>query len=492
VLLGINAVAAPNCHLACLNPHIDANGYPVYFTTELVDQGHAAGYNGVSSFGVGGSNARGDVWGRAMNGPRNTNPPEFGFDLSRTRIKKFAEVFGSTQHETHDIKAIAAAGGLMEYEGEFLSGNPFSSDTDIYLEGSFNGWGKGQKMTFNEEKEMYITAIILGETRVEHFRFNVNNYDDARIFPTEEGTSQRQTRILGPGVAPPGHYWSLDGCADGAEQGTVYNVMFWYDSSTRQKKVHWEPTVDEDALREAAMNSYPHRYWICGSWAVFDPMKMKAVMGGEPGLFELTFTIGLTGHEEFNFLRDGKADEIIYPARHMALGGDVKVRGPNIRGKGKYFKIVGDTGTTVNVQLQVWDGEITVTTDSSVKGMVTFKNAPGIEGRTFFVVGEWNEGSPMPMHFVNAHTFEFTGTMPPGNGGTLFHILEDEDETTAIHPEMPMAELGMSCALGPDANGAGLQWLLAAEPGLLVTIKLDLSAMDKRDMVTWSIDKRPS
>jgi acyl transferase domain-containing protein len=61
---------APNCHLLVLNPHLDVAGYPVYFETESVDFGHNSGLTGVSSFGFGGTNARADVWGHAVNGHR--------------------------------------------------------------------------------------------------------------------------------------------------------------------------------------------------------------------------------------------------------------------------------------------------------------------------------------------------------------------------------------------------------------------------------------
>lgn len=60
----------PNLHLGKMNPHLDVDGYPVYFTTEPTDYGTNSGVNGVSSFGFGGTNARADLWGHAQNGHR--------------------------------------------------------------------------------------------------------------------------------------------------------------------------------------------------------------------------------------------------------------------------------------------------------------------------------------------------------------------------------------------------------------------------------------
>lgn len=69
VLMVTRAATTPNVHLVALNPHADTNQYPVLFPSELAELGGNSGYAGVSSFGFGGANARGDVWGRALQGP---------------------------------------------------------------------------------------------------------------------------------------------------------------------------------------------------------------------------------------------------------------------------------------------------------------------------------------------------------------------------------------------------------------------------------------
>lgn len=81
VLMGCFAASAPNLHLRLLNPHIDDAAYPVYFNSEFVDQGKETGFFGVSSFGFGGSNARGDIWCRALRSSEHVASilPENGF-----------------------------------------------------------------------------------------------------------------------------------------------------------------------------------------------------------------------------------------------------------------------------------------------------------------------------------------------------------------------------------------------------------------------------
>mmetsp|Transcript_56893 Transcript_56893/g.161497 ORF Transcript_56893/g.161497 Transcript_56893/m.161497 type:complete len:207 (+) Transcript_56893:3-623(+) len=64
----VHGVTPPNIHLLDLNPHIDTDGYPVYVASELCDLGTNSGYAGVSSFGFGGTNSRGDCWAETEKG----------------------------------------------------------------------------------------------------------------------------------------------------------------------------------------------------------------------------------------------------------------------------------------------------------------------------------------------------------------------------------------------------------------------------------------
>ncbi|CAE7200796.1 ppsA [Symbiodinium sp. CCMP2592] len=63
VLLSLYGEATPNCHLNCLNPHLDMTGFPGIITTENATFRSEASYNGVLSFGFGGTNACATVWG---------------------------------------------------------------------------------------------------------------------------------------------------------------------------------------------------------------------------------------------------------------------------------------------------------------------------------------------------------------------------------------------------------------------------------------------
>ncbi|CAE8610154.1 unnamed protein product [Polarella glacialis] len=69
VLMLNGAVSLPNPHLRILNPHLDVNGYPVCFSSELTCTSYGSQSMGVSSFGFGGTNARADLWSDADKGP---------------------------------------------------------------------------------------------------------------------------------------------------------------------------------------------------------------------------------------------------------------------------------------------------------------------------------------------------------------------------------------------------------------------------------------
>merc|ERR550532_814245 len=64
VLLCIWAEGTPNVHLNKLNPHLDMDGFPGIIMTEGAPFRAEASYNGVMSFGFGGTNACAMCWGK--------------------------------------------------------------------------------------------------------------------------------------------------------------------------------------------------------------------------------------------------------------------------------------------------------------------------------------------------------------------------------------------------------------------------------------------
>merc|ERR1712232_1388289 len=57
-------------HFKNLNPHLDMVGFPWYIISESLDPQRTDMYIGVQGFGMGGTNARADFWGRISLGDR--------------------------------------------------------------------------------------------------------------------------------------------------------------------------------------------------------------------------------------------------------------------------------------------------------------------------------------------------------------------------------------------------------------------------------------
>eukprot|EP00930_Biecheleria_cincta_P038106 TRINITY_DN26187_c0_g1_i1.p1 TRINITY_DN26187_c0_g1~~TRINITY_DN26187_c0_g1_i1.p1 ORF type:complete len:795 (+),score=113.41 TRINITY_DN26187_c0_g1_i1:38-2386(+) len=68
ILMSAYGIAPPNCHLHSLNQNLLVDGFPVLFETEMVPYTTNSGMAGVSSFGVSGTNAHAEVWGRCNRG----------------------------------------------------------------------------------------------------------------------------------------------------------------------------------------------------------------------------------------------------------------------------------------------------------------------------------------------------------------------------------------------------------------------------------------
>jgi len=478
VLMGVKCCAAPNIHLRLLNPHIDANGYPVYFSPEMCDQGKGTGYHGVSSFGFGGSNARGDIWARALSGPRNTNPGTPLLDLSAQRLRKFNKhsMPKETQLEVGGLEATA-------YEGLYLTGSGFSPENLYFITGTFCGWQSMERMIYSTEMGGWGYAITLGEAKVEEFQIVCNMYEDAKVFPVCK-TKDPDTLILGPGTAPQGQNWVIDGREDGTPQGSVYLVLFSWDAQAKRKRITWSVTDNPVVLAVAEGLKYKHSYSIVGSWNGYRCIDMQPVPG-EPGTYETFVRIGLEGEEEFQFWRNRHRMQAIYPAMPKAMRTAVPVRGPDDRGEQKNWIVRGPTGEGVRIQLQVWEGDISVTISSDTKGTKTWTNQLGEDSRTYFVTASWNNWGFTQMTQSRKNVYTTKMVVESADKLESFNVVVDRDTHQVIHPEMEYAPLEVSLAQGPDDKGKSLYWAFAAQAGTSVKITLDLTQTDKRQMVIW-------
>jgi 3-oxoacyl-(acyl-carrier-protein) synthase len=483
VLMGIKCASSPNCHLKLLNPHIDSNSYPVYFGSEFVDQGRNEGFHGVSSFGFSGCNARGDIWARAMGGPRNTMPGKPPIDFSPARIFTCRALFSSNSQPPY-AKEVEEIEGLDPVLNDaYLTETPHDDDNTFYCRGTFTGRTM-EPMVWQEESNAYCFAFTMGETRIEQFHIIVNKNTNYTIFPATKMAGE-DALTLGPGIAPTAHKWKIDGFKAGIKQGTVCAIKFIWDEATRQKKIVWGPCDEDWALDMAAESSFRHGFSLVCSCNADKPTSFAQVKG-KPGLYEATFRIGLSGFEDFSLMRDADPLQAIYPPGQGVTTAGVPICGPDHLGDNKKkWRAIGSTGERAVVQLQVTDGTISMTMRSQASGVLTWSNEDALGH--YYVTASWNNWSftPMVPDPSNSSIYRLSAAITQERLES-FQIVVDQDKRQALHPEMQMADSGQSPVCGPDGKGGHLQFGIFGAPGQAFEITLDLSQEDKRNIVTWT------
>ncbi|CAK9013598.1 Aminopeptidase YwaD (Arginyl aminopeptidase) (BSAP) (Leucyl aminopeptidase) [Durusdinium trenchii] len=300
VLMGCFAVSAPNIHLRLLNPHIDDAAYPVYFTPEFVDQGKddrdpmtlvflsaspddvcaamssrkelstfvpkETGFFGVSSFGFGGSNARGDIWCRAQAGHRNTAHDRSSMSFGCDRIFRCIEAFGSLTMPLPGVDPFETEHGdsTEGLSGEYTVGAKLQGKTEYFVVSSANGWSYG-KMTWDPSSKSHCYAIMMGEALCEQFQISCDGFDDLKIFPATQ-LADEQAVVLGPGIAPSACWegFQYEECC-GPWFGPYGNASCWDQTFTPQrccgeeyaeKTLHKEPCQCCNRTHELAIPKF--------------------------------------------------------------------------------------------------------------------------------------------------------------------------------------------------------------------------------------------
>mmetsp|Transcript_137331 Transcript_137331/g.342442 ORF Transcript_137331/g.342442 Transcript_137331/m.342442 type:complete len:1095 (+) Transcript_137331:130-3414(+) len=344
----LNAMTgASNLHLRSINPHIEFVGYPALFVSEHADCGVRSGISGVSSFGVGGTNARADMWARS----------KLGY-LSTAEVNTYAKI---------RLKSAA-------FERVALNGQPGPGVTDrVYITGTWDAWSSTLEMDPIGEGE-YVVTIPLGDTRCEKFRIILNEDPRQSIYPAVD-LSEPFGDILGPDWEADGRGWMLDGRDDGGRTGDSYRIKFTWGFSWNTgeyKRVSWERQVEPQAL-QLQRRPYLHQYAVAGTWTSWKLSAMTLVDEME-GVFQCTARIGVMGQEEFHFVRDRDLGQVIYPDVPHAMKQSILVRGPDAHGEGRHWQIRGPIGETVTIRLRVVDAEIEVTAVSPTKGRRTWRS----------------------------------------------------------------------------------------------------------------------
>jgi len=503
----------PNVHLLNLNPHLDVDGFPAYFETEFSDTGLNSGYAGVSSFGFSGTNARADIWSRCKFGARRAS----GIDLERVdqmhvqcpvtmglmeyltgepvtksfreKVRYKADVIRD-EWAPYDISRYAYEGGFR-YRREPVLGNTddaLPATSSIHISGSWTGWNDMEEMQRGPNNEFSFT-IALGECRCELFKLFLNGDRSQEIYPAIKNATST-IWIEGPDGDGKEKYWSIDGRDEQLPVGTAYNITFVW--SSERKQISWQ-RVDEP--RRHALKGYRHSYCLIGSFGGWKSVELRPDET-EDGVWQGIFRIGTTGCEEFYFLRDNDPNQAIYPAEHEAIRTTVPVRGPDGWGSCKHWLYRGPPGDILDIRLRVVDAHVTVEVASDVKGTKIWESVEGWNRHEYCVVGSFTDWIPQPMTMnpTRPGVFQIQCRMPEGLDENFqtpppvetFQVLVDGDFSQIFHPIIDHAGSGEVIVVGPDSEGDSLNWAVKSfEYGAVFVVSLDLTAVDRRRMVTW-------
>mmetsp|Transcript_77291 Transcript_77291/g.205135 ORF Transcript_77291/g.205135 Transcript_77291/m.205135 type:complete len:1201 (-) Transcript_77291:165-3767(-) len=459
----LSMTGACNLHLKSINPHIEFIGYPALFITEAVDCGVQTGISGVSSFGVGGTNARGDIWARAV----------YGYQSSDVVLPMRKLAFDNSLHSR--IRDNGKPG-------------PGTAD-ELFLFGSWDGWSDMAEMQNTAEGE-WTATVTLGEVQRERFRVCLNRIPHLAFYPAVD-QADSEVEVLGPDWEHDSNAWVIDARADKAV-GSVYRITFrWsFDYETgERRRISWErvdgPEGDEPHVDG---RTGQHSYWTAATWTGWNPVRMTASSEKE-GLYEASVRLGTKGMEEFQILRDQDWKQVIHPAAAKATKTSVPVRGPDSRAGDKAWVIKGSPGDAYTIQIEVSDKAIVVRALSAatfVKQQWTTVDDDDKEAwHDYWVVGTF-ASQFVPMSPEQGGSNVFRCTVQLGDYGyEEFQISVDRDPDQMLYPAIGGAFSGESAVLGPDNAGSGLAWNIVGTPGAKYEIVLDWTK-ESSDVLWWS------
>merc|ERR1712039_934830 len=328
--------------------------------------------------------------------------------------------------------------------------------------------------------------MILGETRCDTFNICLNKEPRLSIYPAINN-AQSHIFIQGPDELSEDKRWIIDGRDMEVPAGTVYQIFFKW--STERMEISWEEAGD--ASKDLAL-VYEHTYYLTGGFSKWKGVEMTR--GEQDGVWEGSFRIGSQCQEEFYFCRDKDMNQLIYPARHLATSKGVPVCGPDGLGRGKHWLVRGHPGEEVQVKLSIVDAHIVVTITIGLNDAKEFQSFEGWDRHDYSILGNFNNGVPIPMIMDAMKPGVFKCTADTGSDYNeefrgfvgIFQVIVDSGFSATFYPEADLAPSGEAIVRGPDGDGEGRSFLARSiVPDMPFDIVLDLNAQDRRNILTW-------
>ncbi|CAE6920816.1 ppsA [Symbiodinium natans] len=246
VLLSLYGEGTPNCHLNCLNPHLDMTGFPGIITTENLTFRAEASYNGVLSFGFGGTNACATVWGVNQMTSRGvgTNKDLYSLFIRKMQDAPPQEVtivgedwedweMGGPDKDArfNDIFEVELdPDGVVSY---------WKKDKEVpdlgcpyYLTGTFNDWKYDEMEADASVPGLFYSTIRISANVEEEFQILADKEPKMTFHPSSR-TSMKSSAVRGPEETKRENCWCIRG-----SKGERYRVEF-YRSDTGAATVSW-------------------------------------------------------------------------------------------------------------------------------------------------------------------------------------------------------------------------------------------------------------
>mmetsp|Transcript_28568 Transcript_28568/g.62136 ORF Transcript_28568/g.62136 Transcript_28568/m.62136 type:complete len:923 (-) Transcript_28568:57-2825(-) len=245
-LLCMYSEGTPNVHLNSLNPHLDMAGFPGIITTEGCTFRADASYNGVLSFGFGGTNACATLWGTNIMTSRAMRSKDMVSHMLKRVYDAPAQevtITGDDWEEweidfpVRDPKPTDKWDVELDEDGMVLyvkqDPQPQDVGSDYFVSGSFNGWGHEPMMADSGLPGLFVAEVTLGPSGHEEFVVNADQDAGLSFYPAQPFCVQKNSEVLGPGKADKDHSWSIRG-----SEGERYRVEFFLGKA-RTASVSW-------------------------------------------------------------------------------------------------------------------------------------------------------------------------------------------------------------------------------------------------------------
>jgi len=213
-----NAKCAPTLHVRTLNPHLEHAAFDAIFETEAAIYPYTQGHSQVSSFGFGGTNGHGILWGRndAMDigalgafekkirnaslpevRPQGNSPDDWDHDYPALTMEEM-------KNNRYSLFLAPEAGPdePLKWTKEEEVAAPVGEEDEVVedfyaITGNFNSWAD-DRMIQSDVAGLHTITVEMPESGTLEFRFLKNSLDTEVIAPASDRCGRKSETILGP------------------------------------------------------------------------------------------------------------------------------------------------------------------------------------------------------------------------------------------------------------------------------------------------------